>query len=93
MAQARSMQQVVDEAKLDWLETPDQAVVWGVALGLQGEVEGVLERTARDVKDGAATRGLPAGVVPRRRRRAAAAWPAGGGGLLFSSAHCRTSAA
>ena len=34
MAQARSMQQVVDEAKLAWLETPDQAVVWGVALGL-----------------------------------------------------------
>ncbi|HVL53225.1 MAG TPA: TPM domain-containing protein, partial [Vitreimonas sp.] len=39
MARARSMQQVVDEARLDWLDTPDQAVVWGVALGLEGKVE------------------------------------------------------
>ena len=42
MEQARSMQQVVDEAGLDWLDTPDQAVVWGTALGLQGEIEEVL---------------------------------------------------
>ncbi len=50
MAQARSMQQVVDEAGLEWLETPDQAVVWGTALGLQGEIEGVLSRSLDDVK-------------------------------------------
>ena len=52
MAQARSMQQVVDEAGLDWLETPDQAVVWGTALGLQDEIEGVLSRSLEDVKAG-----------------------------------------
>jgi hypothetical protein len=51
MAQARSMQQVVDEAGLDWLETPDQAVVWGTALGLQGEIEQVLERSLEDVRE------------------------------------------
>ncbi len=68
MAQARSMQQVVDEAKLDWLETPDQAVVWGLALGLQEDVERVLERTVDDAKDGATT----AGYLP--------AWYSGGGG-------------
>ena len=59
MAQARSMQQVVDEAKLDWLDTPDQAVVWGTALGLQHEIEGVLDRSLEDVKDGRTS-----GVVP-----------------------------
>jgi uncharacterized membrane protein YgcG len=54
MEQARSMQQVVDEAGLDWLETPDQAVVWGTALGLQGRIEDVLQRSLEDVKqDGA----------------------------------------
>jgi Predicted membrane protein len=59
MAQARSMQQVVDEAGLDWLDTPDQAVVWGTALGLQSEIEGVLSRSLEDVKTGQAS-----GVVP-----------------------------
>ncbi len=47
MAQARSMQQVVDEAGLTWLDTPDQAVVWGTALGLQSDIEGVLEAQPR----------------------------------------------
>jgi uncharacterized membrane protein YgcG len=50
MEQARSMQQVVDEAGLEWLETPDQAVVWGTALGLQRDIEGVLERSIEDVR-------------------------------------------
>jgi uncharacterized membrane protein YgcG len=50
MDQARSMQQVVDEAGLDWLVTPDQAVVWGTALGLQGEIERVLARSLEDVR-------------------------------------------
>jgi hypothetical protein len=52
MEQARSMNQVVEEAKLDWLETPDQAVVWGTALGLQRDVEQVIERSAEDAAAG-----------------------------------------
>ncbi len=52
MAQARSMQQVVDDAGLDWLDTPDQAVVWGTALGLQDDIEAVLSRSLEDVKAG-----------------------------------------
>ena len=44
------MQQVVDEAGLPWLETPDQAVVWGTALGLQDDIEGVLKRSLEDVQ-------------------------------------------
>ena len=59
MAQARSMQQVVDEAGLAWLDTPDQAVVWGTALGLQDEIEGVLSRSLEDVRQGQS-----GGVVP-----------------------------
>jgi uncharacterized membrane protein YgcG len=59
MAQARSMQQVVEEAGLGWLDTPDQAVVWGTALGLQGDIEGVLSRSLDDVKEGRTS-----GVVP-----------------------------
>ncbi|MGZ6296726.1 MAG: DUF2207 family protein [Candidatus Limnocylindrales bacterium] len=52
MALARSMQQVVAEAHLPWLETPDQATVWGVALGLQDEVQRVLERSLEDERSG-----------------------------------------
>lgn len=52
MEQARSMQQVVAEANLPWLETPDQAVVWGTALGLQGDIENVLLRSAEDAQSG-----------------------------------------
>jgi uncharacterized membrane protein YgcG len=59
MAQARSMQQVVSEAGLDWLDTPDQAVVWGTALGLQGDIEGVLSRSLEDVQ-----RGQTSGYIP-----------------------------
>ena len=59
MAQARSMQQVVDEAGLDWLDTPDQAVVWGTALGLQGEIEGVLSRSLEDVQAGRTSGAVP----------------------------------
>jgi uncharacterized membrane protein YgcG len=55
MAQARSMQQVVDEAGLKWLDTPDQAVVWGTALGLQSEIEGVLARSLEDIKTAGTT--------------------------------------
>ena len=52
MEQARSMQQVVEEAHLPWLETPDQAVVWGTALGLQGDIENVLARSVEDARAG-----------------------------------------
>ena len=73
MEQARSMQQVVDEAGLDWLDTPDQAVVWGTALGLQGEIEGVLSRSLEDVKRGpderAPSRTSRSGTRTRAARR------------------------
>ena len=79
MAQARSMQQVVDQAGLAWLDTPDQAVVWGTALGLQGEIEGVLSRSLEDVQTGQAsgTDPLLPVLVPDLERDAAS-WAAPG---------------
>jgi hypothetical protein len=86
MAQARSMQQVVDEVQLPWLETPDQAVVWGLALGLEDEVERVLERTLDDVREGAAG---ASSYVPSWYRSESSSSSSGGtgagGGGLFSS--------
>jgi hypothetical protein len=57
MAQARSMNQVVTESAIPLIESPDDAVVWGVALGLQSQVEQVLERTADDLQQGRAQGG------------------------------------
>ena len=64
------MDQVVAEAGLDWLDTPDQAVVWGTALGLQSEIEGVLSRSLEDVQQGRATgaRALLPDLVPELER-------------------------
>ena len=91
MAQARSMGQVVEEAAIPLLETPDDAVVWGVALGLQERVEQVLERTVDDLKDGRVATGYTAAVVRRRRveqRRANTGGGSGGWapGLMSGSA-------
>jgi hypothetical protein len=52
MAQARSMGQVVDESAIPLIQEPDDAVVWGTALGLQDEVEAVLQRSAEDLQGG-----------------------------------------
>ena len=76
MEQSRSMQQVVDGAGLIWLETPDQAVVWGTALGLQHEIESVLSRSLEDVETGgAALANRPtsrSGIAARTARRSRA---------------------
>ena len=87
MAQARSMQQVVDEAGLDWLVTPDQAVVWGTALGLQSRIEDVLQRSLEDVKNDGATASavwFPAWYHSSSGAGFASAGVAGSGGSLFS---------
>ena len=43
------------EPRLAWLETPDRAVVWAVALGLQDEAEEVLKRSMEDLRAGRAS--------------------------------------
>jgi len=49
LEQARSMREVVDEPTVRTLaDTPDKAVVWGIALGLHDEVARVLARSLAD---------------------------------------------
>jgi hypothetical protein len=55
--QARSLNEVVAAKTLPWLETPDQAVVWGVAFGLHDEIEAVIGRSTEDLESGRALRG------------------------------------
>ena len=45
MAQSGSMDEVVGRKALPWVTTPDAAMAWGIALGLDSEVEAVLGRT------------------------------------------------
>jgi hypothetical protein len=87
MAQARSMQQVVDEAGLPWLETPDQAIVWGTALGLQDDIEDVLRRSLEDAREAPATASsvyFPAWYQTSSGSSFASAAAAGSGGSIFS---------
>jgi len=81
------MQQVVDEVGLEWLDTPDQAVVWGTALGLQGDIEAVLDRSLEDLKQGSASASslyFPAWYQTSSGQSFAGAGVAGSGGSLFS---------
>ena len=82
------MEQVVDEAGLTWLDTPDQAVVWGTALGLQGDIEAVLPAQPRGPQGGTVLGvvALLPGLVPDRERLVLRELPASGGSgaSLFS---------
>lgn len=60
MEQARSMGEVVRQPEVATLaDTPDKAVVWGIALGLRDEVASVL---ARGLEEQRQTTGSPAGA-------------------------------
>lgn len=45
LADAHSMNEVVEKKAVPWITTPDQAMAWGVALGLDHEIEVVLSRS------------------------------------------------
>jgi hypothetical protein len=72
------MGQVVEASAIPLIEDPDDAVVWGVALGLQDEVEGVLQRSAEDLSTGRST----VSYFPTWYATGAGGWdqPGGGGG-------------
>jgi uncharacterized membrane protein YgcG len=85
LEQARSMNDVVASRAVPWLETPDQAVVWGVALGLHDEVEEVLARSMEDIEAG---RALGNTYIPIWFYSGSGVGDGGAGGLapgLFSS--------
>ena len=88
MAQARSMGQVVTESAIPLIETPDDAVAWGVALGLQGEVEQVLARSSEDARAGGTGYYMPAWYVAGGGGSDGGGGSGGGGwapGLMSSS--------
>ena len=64
MALARSMGEVATNAAIPLIESPDDAVAWSVALGLNDEVEAVLQRSAEDQAAGSAGVYLPAWYLP-----------------------------
>jgi uncharacterized membrane protein YgcG len=76
MAQAQTMDQVVASKALPWVSTPDEAMAWGVAFGLNAEIDGVLRRS---VETSAAT-GRAAGWYPMWWVPVGGTSLAGGGG-------------
>jgi len=49
-AAAGSIDGLVGASGLPWLETPDQSIAWGIALGLRQDVEAVLARMPKDAQ-------------------------------------------
>ena len=50
MAMSASMDEVVRRRPLPWVETPDAAMAWGVAFGLDSEIDAVLHRTMDETR-------------------------------------------
>jgi hypothetical protein len=91
MEQARSMGEVVQEPEVAVLaDTPDKAVVWGLALGLHDEVSEVL---ARGLEEQVRSAGSPAGAyypvwlgsTHSSAWSAASAGPGGGPGSISAA--------
>jgi hypothetical protein len=66
---AATLDDAAGAAGLQWLETPDQALVWGVALGLRPEIEALLDRTTHGIAVGTLSRDafLPSWAGPIAR--------------------------
>ena len=84
LAGVRSMDEVVASHVLPWVETPDQAVVWGYALGLHHEVEDVLERSIETAREATST-GLRTPYLPIWYVAASSGPGSSGLGASFSS--------
>lgn len=81
LEQSRTMDQVIASHAVPWLETPDQAVVWGYAMGLHEEVEDVLARTV----EVAGTRAGVGAYMPVWYLAAGSSGGSGGSGGTFGS--------
>jgi hypothetical protein len=73
LANATSVTDVAASSRLTWLETPDQTIVWAVALGLRKELEAFFERLPHEAGE-LVTLGAdpPSGVVAAPARDPAA---------------------
>ncbi|MFH0751462.1 MAG: TPM domain-containing protein, partial [Chloroflexota bacterium] len=84
---ARSMDEVVKDPRLAWLETPDRAVVWSVALGLQSQAEEVLKRSMQDLRAGrTGSAYLPLWYGPSGRGGGEGGWGGVAPGVMAGSA-------
>lgn len=88
MAMSRSMDEVAARKPLPWVDTPDGAMAWGVALGLNSEIDAVMHRTMEETS----RTGRPTGWYPMWWSTPQAAGfgggvgAAGGGGLYSAGA-------
>jgi uncharacterized membrane protein YgcG len=87
MALSKSMEQVVASKALPWVATPDAAMAWGVAFGLNAEIDALLSETVR----ASAASGRQAGWYPiwfygPGSSGGFGGAGAGGGGLFSASA-------
>jgi uncharacterized protein len=65
LQRAESMAQVVASHAVPWIETPDQAMAWGVAFGLDKEIDAVLHRSmAADQATGSGVGWYPMWWIP-----------------------------
>lgn len=85
LAAAQSMNDVVASRAVPWLETPDQAMVWGVAFGLHQEVEEVLIRSASAERTGHAMAGSGLWMPGWYGGNSIGSGAGGPGGGVFSS--------
>ena len=82
---AGSMDDVVGSGNLRWLETADQALVWGMALGLRAEIEALLSRTTATLGTaGADTRAYLPSWFTRHRTRGSGSSPSGDPSSMFA---------
>jgi hypothetical protein len=77
-----TLDDAVTAAGMPWLETPDQALVWGVALGLRPEIEALLKRTTSGMTAGTVSR---TAFLPRWINRAAQALATGVSGIQVAA--------
>ena len=75
MNMSASMDEVARRKPLPWVDTPDAAMAWGVALGLNSEIDAVMHRTMDEQERGPRQR-LVSGLVVDAPHR----WLPGGGG-------------
>ena len=85
LARSQSMDQVVASRALPWVSTPDEAMAWGVAFGLNAEIDAVLQRSV----EASSAAGRPYGWYPMWwipvGGHAGGGFGGGGGGGAFSA--------
>jgi hypothetical protein len=87
MNQSQSMNQVVESKALPWISTPDQAMAWGVAFGLNSEIDGVLRRSFETPSTtGRSAIWYPMWWIPIGGHAGGGAFGGGGGGAFSASA-------